>query len=283
MKHKIKKTLGQNFLINPKIAERIVRDTNISDNDIVLEIGPGTGNLTKYLLAEAKRVIAVEKDDNLFSDLQNKFSEQIKSGNFILVHGDILDFGFKKYKLKVKTYKLVANIPYNITGAILKKFLSSREKPSSMTLMVQKEVADRIIARDRKESLLSISIKLYGEPKILFKVGRGNFYPLPNVDSAVIFINNISKNNFVKNKIDEGYFWRVIHAGFAHKRKKLSSNLKKYQGFPLVNLKGGGNSSAFSVFSSVLFTETLGNKRAEELSVKNWIELVKMMNVNKKD
>src|SRR6266404_6266828 len=153
-----KKGLGQNFLINPKVAERIALEAEISNTDIVLEIGPGTGNLTKYLLKRTRKVIAIEKDEKLFADLEEKFSEQIKSGSLGLVREDVLEFEIKNYKLR--SYKIVANIPYNITGAILKKFLTEKNKPESMTLMVQKEVAERIVGLPRhggaskKESLL---------------------------------------------------------------------------------------------------------------------------------
>ncbi|KKS99051.1 MAG: Ribosomal RNA small subunit methyltransferase A [Candidatus Nomurabacteria bacterium GW2011_GWA2_43_15] len=279
---KAKKSLGQNFLINPKIAERIAFEADISKKDTVLEIGPGTGNLTKYLLTRAKKVIAVEKDDNLIKELTKKFKKEIEEKKLVLINDDILKFNIQKIDCKFfGNYKIIANIPYNITGAILKKFLSEKNKPESMTLMIQKEVAERIMARDGKESLLSISVKAYGEPKILFKVSRGNFYPSPKVDSAVITIKNISRKLFVEalqtvqsrtlhslhgslygvydlslEKFEEK-FWEIVRAGFAHKRKKLSSNLK-------------------NLISSTL-RQDLENKRAEELTLKDWIDLAKML------
>lgn len=251
MMHRAKKSMGQNFLINPKVAERIAFEADIAKKDTVLEIGPGTGNLTKFLLLRAKKIIAVEKDDNLVKELIEKFEKEIENGKLILLKKDILEVDMEG------SYKIIANIPYNITGAILKKFLAGGNKPESMTLMVQREVAERILAKDRKESLLSISVKAYGEPKILFKVGRGNFYPSPNVDSAVIAVKNISRRIFTENRIKEGDFWEIVRAGFAHKRKKLSSNLK-----------------------NLLKKETLAsleNKRAEELSLLDWINLAKMI------
>ena len=279
---KAKKSLGQNFLINPKIAERIAFEADISKKDTVLEIGPGTGNLTKYLLTRAKKVIAVEKDDNLIKELTKKFKKEIEEKKLVLINDDILKFNIQKIDCKFfGNYKIIANIPYNITGAILKKFLSEKNKPESMTLMIQKEVAERIMARDGKESLLSISVKAYGEPKILFKVSRGNFYPSPKVDSAVITIKNISRKLFVEAlqtvqsrtlhslhgslygvydlslEKFEDKFWEIVRAGFAHKRKKLSSNLK-------------------NLISSTL-RQDLENKRAEELTLKDWIDLAKML------
>jgi len=266
---KPKKSLGQNFLINPKVAERIALDADIFKKDVVLEIGPGKGYLTKYLIARAEKVIAVEKDRELFNFLQNKFSTQIKSRHLVLAHDDVLKFDIKQ------NYKIVANIPYNITGAILKKFLSEKNQPESMTLMIQKEVAERIIARDGKESLLSISVKAYGEPKILFKVSRGNFYPIPKVDSAIISIKNISREIFTKNTIDERVFWEMVRAGFAHKRKKLSSNLKKIYDPLLISPLAGGEKAPMT--RGVGGLKSLGNKRAEELTLKDWIDLAKML------
>jgi len=160
-------------------------------------------------------------------------------------------------------YKLIANIPYNITGAILKKFLTEENQPSMMVLMVQHEVARRIIARDGKESILSISVKAYGEPKLITKVPSRYFSPEPAVDSAVIAIKNISRKIFIENNVSESKFWEIIHAGFAHKRKILISNLKK--------------SLKFDEGTKKICEKMLGNKRAEELSLSDWISLAKNM------
>ncbi len=324
---KPKKSLGQNFLVNPKVAERIAFEADISKKDIVLEIGPGTGKLTKCLLARAKKVIAVEKDESLANELAEKFKKEIKDKKLILINEDILKFKFtdkifsdspRKFsaenfprppslrsgesgqvcpspsllpRVRSRTfcpplsYKIIANIPYNITGAILKKFLSEKNQPKSMTLMVQKEVAERIVGSPRhggarrKESLLSISVKAYGEPKILFKVSRGNFYPIPNVDSAVIAIKNISRKIFTENKISEEKFWEIIRAGFAHKRKKLSSNLKKLDPLLISPLAGGEKTPMTRGVGEFI---DLGNKRAEELTLADWINLAKVIDINKK-
>jgi len=235
----------------------IIESGEIKPNDIILEIGPGKGALTKQLLGSSDQVLAVEKDRELVKLLKEKFKKEIGEKRLILIEGDILEFQPSNYKLETRTYKIIANIPYNITGAILKKFLTEKTQPECMVLMVQHEVAKRIIARDEKESILSISVKAYGEPKMIMKVPARYFSPAPRVDSAVIAIKNISRNFFQKNHINEEKFWGIVKLGFAHKRKKLSGNLKKV----LLNK----NSSL----------APLGDKRAEDLTLINWIALVK--------
>jgi 16S rRNA (adenine1518-N6/adenine1519-N6)-dimethyltransferase len=278
MMHRAKKSLGQNFLKSKIVLQKIVEAGEISDQDIILEIGPGKGALTEKLLEKSKRVIAVEKDNTLFDFLKEKFPTEIKSGSLVLVHDDILNFNPDAYSLASSTYKIIANIPYNITGAILKKFLTIKHQPGSMILMVQHEVAKRIMARDVKESLLSISVKAYGEPKMIMKVPARYFSPKPKVDSAVISISHISRKFFINSlqtvqsltlnslqdsvgeleKFEEN-FWQIVHAGFAHKRKKLSNNLK--------DVLQEQKSELFRVFA---------DKRAEDLSLLDWISLVEL-------
>ena len=201
-----KKSLGQHFLKSQKAIETMVKTSGAQTGDLVLEIGPGMGVLTEALLQAGASVVAVEKDDLLIPVLEEKFEKEIKSGQLKLIHDDILNFDVSKVPFggselprgTLDTYKLVANIPYYITGQIIRIFLEAENQPESMTLLVQKEVAERIVARDEKESLLSLSVKAYGTPKYVEKVPRGAFAPAPNVDSAIIHISNISKNNFRK-------------------------------------------------------------------------------------
>lgn len=256
MKHKAKKSLGQNFLKSKVALMQILHAGEVNKKDIVLEIGPGKGALTSLLLENAKKVIAVEKDSELVEFLKEKFSKEIKEGRLNLVEADILD-----YEIKTKNYKLIANIPYNITGAIFKKFLAAKNSPLTMVLLVQKEVAERIVARDKKESILSISVKAYGIPKYIAKVSKKYFSPSPKVDSAIIQITDISKKNF-KNHIEEGRFFEILKLGFAHKRKILSSNL----------------CSVFSKEDIYKMFEKLDldkNIRAENLSKEDWIYISK--------
>lgn len=250
--HKAKKSLGQNFLKSALALHKIVEAGELTTGDTVLEIGPGKGALTEQLLANSLQVIAIEKDRELVEFLQNKFANEIKNKKLILIEGDCLTLDPKSYQLQANTYKLIANIPYNITGAILKKFLTEKNQPERMVLMIQHEVAKRIVAGDHKESILSISVKAYGEPKMIMKVPARYFSPAPKVDSAVIAIKNISRKNFENMKI-ENNFWEIVKTGFAHKRKQLAGNLKGV------------------VKDEIL--KSFDKKRAEDLSLDDWLRI----------
>ncbi len=233
-----KKSLGQHFLREPRILGKIVAAASIAPSDTVLEVGPGEGTLTKLLLQKAGKVVAVEKDGRLMPLLRQKFRNEIAAGKLELIHQDILEFSIFNFQFSKKPYKIVANLPYYITGQFLRKFLSDEHQPASMTLLLQKEVAKRIVAADGKESILSISVKCYGEPRIAGLVKAGSFSPPPKVDSAILTIERISKRFFsglvvkppkitrsdlVKKR--EGEFFALLKNGFAHPRKLLSSNL----------------------------------------------------------
>ena len=245
--------MGQHFLKSERALLSIIEAGSVSKDDTILEIGPGTGSLTERLLEAGAKVLAVEKDDELFESLKLKFEKEIKIGKLELIHGDILEFDLTK--LEAKSYKLVANIPYNITGAILKKFLGTTSQPERIILLVQKEVAERIIARDKKESILSISVKTYGEPKYIETVKAGSFAPMPSVDSAIIAIENISKNFF--QKFSEEKFFQLLHAGFQSKRKKLSSNIS------VIFEKN----AVLETFKNLNLDENL---RAEDVDIETW-------------
>ncbi len=247
---KAKKSLGQHFLTSTRALDVIVDAGDIQDTDTILEIGPGKGVLTKRLLERAGKVIAVEKDDELFETLKRDTQDP----NLELVHKDILEFDPPE-----TPYKLIANIPYNITGAILEKFLSCDNQPKRVVLLVQKEVAERIVARNDKESILSISVKIYGEPKYVEKVLAGSFSPAPRVDSAIILISDIFKSRL--GGVEEEKFFRFLKAGFASKRKKLSSNLSKV----------APKERVLEVFQELGLDENL---RAEDLKVEKWVEIV---------
>ncbi len=220
-----KKSLGQNFLITPRIVEMIALAGDIKPGETVLEIGPGKGALTKELLRLGAHVIAVEKDDRLIPVLKELFFKESQEGRFTLIHGDVLDLPEAAFVPESGTYKVIANIPYYITGQIVRVFLSRSKQPTLMVLMVQKEVATRTIAQDGKESILSLSVKIFAQPSLVMNVSRGNFFPIPNVDSAVLKLTNI--HNPFTDSLAEEKFFTYVKAGFSQKRKKLISNLRE--------------------------------------------------------
>lgn len=257
-----KKHLGQNFLNSPTVIDAVVSAAEISSQDTVLEIGPGKGSLTRALLKAGKTVIAVEKDSELIPRLEAQFAPGTEAGKLQLVEGDILDPSMlKKLKIKKGGYKVVANIPYYITGQILRLFLSGAKQPQSITLIVQKEVAERIVARDKKESVLSLSVKAYSAPKYIKKIPARYFSPKPKVDSAIMHIDNISKSNFGSKK-EEELFFTLVKTGFSHKRKFLLNNLEEL--FDKKKIR--------CVFKQCGLPE---NTRAEDVPFEKWLCLLK--------
>lgn len=245
-----KKSLGQNFLMHARIAERIVLVAKLARDATVFELGPGTGMLTRELLKKVGKVIALEADQGLYEKLQADFAQEIKEGKLELVHGDIRDYPINTAIAEKCGYHVVANIPYYLTGEIFRMFLTTEHQPSSMTLLVQKEVAERI-ARSKKESILSLSVKAYGTPAYEFTVPRGAFRPAPKVDSAVLTIRGISRSRFKTSK-EEACFFSLLHAGFAHKRKFVRNNLA------LAGLSAG---------------DIPEKARAEDVSLETWLTL----------
>ena len=251
-----KKSLGQHFLNSPHVLGQIISAAQIKRGEVVLEIGPGTGILTRPLIDAGAKVVAVEKDIRAFEFLKGIFSNEIADGRLDLMHGDILESQIPHLD---SPFALVANIPYYITGAILEKFLENGPRPDRIVLLVQKEVAERIVARDGKESILSISVKAFGTPKIIAAVPRGAFTPPPTVDSAILVIERISDAQFTEGKIDIKEFFKIVRAGFAHKRKYLQRNLEAVLSSEKIQSAWG----ALNLDPKV---------RAEDLKVEQWIE-----------
>ena len=216
--------LGQHFLKGAWAARALARAAEISEEDTVLEIGPGKGALTRELLLTGARIIALEKDALLVELLREKFADEIAAGKLTVISDDVRNALPKTLGLENGKYIVAANIPYYITGEILRQFLTAETQPKRMALLVQKEVAQRIISK--RESILSLSVKAYGVPKIAAKVPRGNFSPSPSVDSAIIVIDGISRGFF--DTIAEKGFFDIVRAGFSSKRKLLAGNLATY-------------------------------------------------------
>ncbi|MEW5907742.1 MAG: 16S rRNA (adenine(1518)-N(6)/adenine(1519)-N(6))-dimethyltransferase RsmA [Patescibacteria group bacterium] len=219
---KTNKILGQHFLKSKKIIKNIIKAAELKEEDAVLEIGPGRGILTEELIKHSGKVIAIEKDKRLAEYLRTKFSDSIKMSQLKVIHGDILKIKNQFRQVGTK-FKIVANIPYYLTSKLFRQFLQSDFQPSKIVFMVQREVAERIVARGGKESILSISIKVYGKPKIICNVPAKYFSPKPRVHSAILLIDNISKNFF--RDINEKNFFNLVKKGFSSKRKLLKNNL----------------------------------------------------------
>jgi len=250
-----KKSLGQNFLHAPQVISAMIHAAQVKAGDTVLEAGPGKGVLTEKLLEAGAKVVAVEKDDRAIPFLSEKFKEETAAGQLELVHGDILAFD----PTPLRQYKIVANIPYYISGEFLRKFLESDTAPLCIVVMLQKELAKRIV--EEKGSILGISVRAYGNPTYVTSVPRKFFRPIPNVDSAVLLIENISKNFFESGKIDEKRFFEVLKAGFAHKRKVLIKNLEEKM----------ASADLKKLWERENWSFTL---RAEELSLDDWKKII---------
>lgn len=287
-KFQAKKSLGQNFLHSKKVLNKIIDCSNLTERDFVIEIGPGKGVLTEAILKSGAKIIAIEKDARLIELLNEKFGSEIATGQLKIILGDaltleiikkrkvflVVDKDFTETGLRGEAnieknlveipnkgeYKIIANIPYYITGALLRIFFEQVVKPISVTVLVQKEVADRIVARDDKESLLSLSIKFYGTPKKIMTVSKESFKPAPKVDSAILYIKTHTTTYDLNT---QGKFFDLIHRGFAHKRKVLRKNLID-SGLP-----------ADIIDSAFIEIEIPPLSRAEDINFNVWISLVK--------
>ncbi len=254
-----KKSLGQHFLKSKRAIAKIITAAQLETNDVVLEIGPGKGALTKALLETGVRVIAIEKDSDMVEVLEQMFTGEIESGRLFLIHDDVLVFDPTAHGLQQGKYKLVANIPYYITGEIIRRFLSEVAQPERMVLLVQKEVATRIVARDAKESILSLSVKAYGTPKLVMTVSARDFAPAPKVDSAILSITNISHSNLPADK--EAGFFMIIKQAFSQKRKQLAGTIP-----PLISKE--------KLINFLTEQKLPVTARPEELSFEHWVKLL---------
>ncbi len=252
------KRLGQHFLISQKVLQKIIQTAELSKNDIVLEVGPGLGVLTKQLAQKAKKVMAIEKDEKIVEILK----ETLKIyKNIEIIHGDILRSDLCKGRTSdLKKYKLVANIPYYLTSPLIRLFLESKNPPQLMVLLIQKEVAQRICVQPPKMNLLAVAVQFYAQPKIISYVSKKCFWPQPKVDSAIIKI--IPGRPAINGQKARQKFFQIVKAGFSSPRKQLANNLVQK-----LNLERSKIKKAL--------TECGLNPqvRAEDLRVEDWLNL----------
>lgn len=252
-----KKSLGQHFLTSHAAVRAMADAGDVGAGDTVLEIGPGTGILTAELLARGAQVVAIEKDTRMIPFLAGRFAAEAADGRLRIIEADALTLDPSDCGLRTTDYKLIANIPYYITGALFEKYLSGKCQPSVLVFLVQKEIAERI-ARSHKESLLSLSVKAYGEPHYVKTVPRGAFSPAPSVDSAILAVEHVSRKRF-NNAAHEARFFALLKTSFAHKRKLLARNAEALL----------GNNPAESLTRAGLAPTV----RAEDVPLEAWLAL----------
>ena len=254
-----RKGLGQHFLIDEDILRLIIDTAQLTAEDVVIEVGPGLGVLTRELAEHAGRVVAIELDDKLAQILKESLSG---AKNVTIINQDVLkiDPAALMHDVGSTAYKVVANLPYYITSPVLRHFLEAEIKPQSMVVMVQKEVAEEIAAKPGKMSLLSIGVQLYGEPFIVAKVPAESFYPAPAVDSAVLKVTPYAKPP-IEIADTEGFF-RLARAGFSAARKQLANSLAKGMGI-----------SKEETLALLAKADISSQRRAETLSIEEWARL----------
>jgi len=265
------KKYGQNFLISKKVVDEIIEKSDLKKTDTVVEVGPGFGVLTFAMAEKVKKVIAFEIEKKL-----EGYWEENKLENVEIIWGNVLnkmeELILSTGRQELKNYRVVANLPYQITSNLIRKFLEAKNPPSEMVLMVQKEVGERICAkpacpsvagkrRRGQMSLLAVSVQYYSEPKILFNVSRNKFFPSPKVDSVVIKL----KIDKTEKNINDKDFFQVVKIGFASKRKMLIKNLKVLE---------KDKAKLENIFEKVGLDKKV---RAQELSVEQWVELTKLL------
>lgn len=246
--------LGQNFLVDDKAVNRVIKAADIKSDDLILEIGPGPGILTKELAKRAKKVLAVEKDKNMVKLLEKNLNFK----NLEIINSDIL-----KFVPDFKNYKITANLPFYLASHIIRYFLEIvKEKPKQMTLIVQKEVGQRICANPPKMSILAVSVQAYAKTEIISYIPRKSFWPMPKVDSAIIGIIPCFSNYLYMYPEKKELFFKIVKAGFCQPRKQLANNIS-------YGLKVNKEKTA----KWLLKNKIQPSQRAETLELKDWINL----------
>lgn len=253
-----KKSLGQNFLHDPNLLDKIVAIAELDPSDAVLEVGPGTGALTGRLAAAARRVVAVEVDERLQPVLEDVVAQH---PNLQVLYRDILDVDVAAL-FPGEPYVLVANLPYYITSAILRHVLDIAHRPRRLVLTVQQEVAERLLAKPDDMSILTVSVQFYGQPQIVTRLKPGVFWPRPDVDSAVVRIDTYERPPV--DVPDAARFFRVVRAGFGQKRKQLKNSVSS--GLHL------SSAETEALFQSAGIDS---RRRAETLTLDEWARLTR--------
>ncbi|TSC75828.1 MAG: 16S rRNA (adenine1518-N6/adenine1519-N6)-dimethyltransferase [Parcubacteria group bacterium Gr01-1014_33] len=276
-----KKSLGQHLLRCEWVISALIHVAEITKKDTILEVGPGTGILTRALAKHAKKVIAVEKDAAFIDTLRAGIPQ-----NTEIIQGDILRLLpnlLSSYNLQPNSYKLVSNIPYYLTSRLLRLLLAGDTKPETIVFTIQKEVAQRITVKPPQMNLLALSVQSFGTPEIIKDIPAACFSPKPKVDSAIIKISRISDKFFTENKIDQKLFFNVVKRAFSQKRKLLSNSLASLahpHTYPLRRRLseaspigvGASTQTIKTLFSSLGFSP---NARPEEMSLAQWVRIVK--------
>jgi len=257
-----RKGLGQHFLIDGEVLELVTSAAELNPGDVIMEIGPGLGILTRELARQAGQVIAIELDSNLAVILKQTLAS---FDNVTIVNEDILRIEPAALLAEQKVtdspfgYKVVANLPYYITSPVLRYFLEAPVKPQLMVMMVQKEVAEAIVAEPGQMSLLSVSVQLYGEPRIISYVPAQSFYPAPEVDSAILRIELYTQPAVA---VDKGSFFELVRGGFSLPRKQICNSLAQGLGLPKAE-----------VLSLLGKADIAPKRRAETLTLGEWAQL----------
>jgi 16S rRNA (adenine1518-N6/adenine1519-N6)-dimethyltransferase len=264
---RVKKGLGQNFLIDEQVLETILAAAELSSSDTVIEVGPGLGLMTAELAKRAGWVIAIELDNRLAEILH----ETIQRENVVILNEDVLGTAPAKlfrqsapdFPPQIKSYKVVANLPYYITSPVLRHFLEAPVKPQTMVVMVQKEVAEVICAEAGQRSVLSIAIQFYGKPGIVAKVPAASFFPAPAVDSAVVKIDVYQKPPVAVD--DEAGFFQLVRAGFKAARKQAANSLAQGLKIPKAEVQ--------DLLAKACIDP---QRRAETFTLEEWAELYRV-------
>lgn len=253
-----KKSLGQNFLFDDHILRRLVDAVGVDRHDAVLEVGPGLGSLTTHLAERAGRVVAVELDERLIPILRMVTAPY---PNVELIHGDILDWRPEAHISAEESYKVVANVPYYITGAILEHLLAAPRRPTTLGVTIQKDVAERITAEPGQMSILAVSVQFFGRPRIALTLAAGSFWPAPKIASSFLVVDTTDRPAGADRVENEKLFFGIVKAGFSQKRKQLHNNLRQIE----------GDKAAVQAWLKRAGID--GRRRPQTLAVEEWMSL----------